>query len=192
MTGMFHGDFRSNMHFRTQWKSVIPNPFITTGIGIDMPNLNMLSHPILRNIKVGGYIINERAGASKFNVFNFALSGAYDLAVYNSSHHAVLGVQTGFINKSVSLNDLFFQTQYNNLNGGGFNTDVVSGEVLSNANSVVPELNIGTMYYYSNVQSRINPFIGFSVFHLTQPKENFFNTGTSIDNRLPRRYNING
>ena len=44
-------------------------------------------------------------------------------------------------------------------------------------------VNFGALYYYGKQQSRINPFVGFSAFNLTQPKESF----VGGNNRLPIR-----
>ncbi len=185
MTGMFKGDFRANVQIRSQWASVIANPYQTVGVGFDMPSLGIAKLPKLKNFKWGAYILNESAGASKYNVFNFALSGAYDIAI-KKNHRFATGLQLGAINKSVSKNDLYFGDQYSNQNGGGFTGN--TSDVFNSISTTLPDLNAGIMYYYSKVQSRFNPFIGFSVFHINQPKEEFFN---SINN-LPSRFNING
>jgi len=185
MTGMFKGDFRANVQLRSQWASVIPNPYRTVCVGFDMPHFNVSVFPKLKNLKWGAYILNQSAGASKYNVFNFALSGAYDGAITTNNRFAV-GMQLGVINKSVSLNDLYFGDQYTNQGGGGFSNPTL--DQFASMSTTMPDLNMGAMYYYSKVQSRLNPFIGFAVFHLNQPKEEFFN----ITNNLPARYNVNG
>ncbi len=186
MTGMFKGDFRANVHLRSQWASVIQNPYRTMGVGFDMPHLNIAALPKLKNIKWGAYILNESAGASKYNVFNIALSGAYDWAIAKDNRVAI-GMQLGAINKSVSKNDLYFGDQYTNQGGGGFNGNPTT-DLFSSMSTTLADFNMGAMYYYSKVQSRFNPFIGFTVFHINQPKEEFFN----MTNNLPARFNVNG
>ena len=186
MTGMFKGDFRANVHLRSQWASVIQNPFRTVGVGFDMPHMNLPAFPKLKNIKWGAYILDQSAGASKYNVFNFALSGAYDVAIKKTNNRVAAGLQLGFINKSVSKNDLFFGDQYTNQGGGSFSNPTL--DQFNSMSTTLPDLNMGVMYYYSKVQSRFNPFVGFSVFHINRPKEEFFST----PNNLPSRYNING
>ncbi len=186
MTGMFKGDFRANVQLRSQWASVIANPYRTVGVGFDMPRFGLSSNPIIKKIKWGAYILNESAGASKYNVFNFALSGAYDIPITVNNRIAV-GMQLGVINKSVSKNDLYFGDQYTNLNGGGFNGNPTS-DLFNSMSTTLPDLNMGLTYYYSKVQSRFNPFVGFAVFHINQPKEEFFYS----NNNLPSRFNVNG
>lgn len=176
MTGMFSGDFRINAHHRSQWRSIATKPFNTSTISFDMP---------YKKIKAGAFILNNRAGAGSYNVLHFVLSAAYDHSFKkNPYHHIAAGAQLGVIHKSVNMDKLYFSTQYNSSNGGSFDTDLSSGETFSNASIILPESNAGLMYFYSNVQKRINPFIGFSAFHLTEPNESFF----GVENKLPRRY----
>ena len=49
---------------------------------------------------------------------------------------------------------------------------------------IIPEVTASVMYYYSNSKARVNPFIGFTVFHLTEPNETFYTN----ENYLPRRF----
>lgn len=182
MTGMFNGDYRINLHYRNQWASVISKPFTTGGIGFDKTSKKF------NQLKFGGYVLNYLAGSGNYNVLNAILSGAYDMGIKKSNNHIALGVQAGVINKSVNMSNIYFENQYNTQNGGGFNSATPNSELFNNTSIILPEINLGILYYYSNTQSRINPFLGFSVFHLTQPKETFFN----IDNQLPRRYVAQG
>jgi type IX secretion system PorP/SprF family membrane protein len=176
MTGMFNGDYRINAHHRSQWRSIATKPFNTSALSFDMP---------YKKIKAGAFILNNRAGAGSYNVLNFVLSAAYDYSFKkNPHHHIAAGIQAGVIHKSVNMEKLYFSTQYNSSNGGGFNTDISSGEIFSNASIILPEANIGLMYFHSDVRKKINPFLGFSAFHLTEPNESFF----GVVNKLPRRY----
>lgn len=191
MTGMFNGIFRANLNVRNQWASVIQNPFITTGLGFDVHTLDRLSkaRPYLKDIKTGAYIVNYRAGTSNYNIFNIVLSAAKDHTYRKTKHHFAYGVQLGIINKSVNLNNLVFDEQYSNADGGSFDPNLGNGESFENTNAIMPEINAGGMYYFADKKSRLNPYIGLSIFHLTQPKETFLN---SFRSKLARRYNIHG
>lgn len=176
MTGMFDGDYRINIHHRSQWRSIATKPFNSSAIAFDMP---------FKKMKIGAFALNNRAGAGSYNVLNFLLSAAYEQPFKkNPDHHLSMGFQAGLIHKTVNMDKLFFSTQYNSSNGGSFTSDISSGETFANTSIILPEANFGLMYFYSNTRKRINPFIGFSAFHLTEPRESFF----GIDNRLPRRY----
>lgn len=188
MTGSFNGDFRVNVHTRSQWAKVIQNPYFTTGVGFDVPQLLALQRsPSLRSLKLGAYILNERAGTGKFNVFNFAISAAKDFSL-NDNNRITAGLQLGFINKSVDFNALNFGSQYTTKDKGGFDMNTSSGEVFSNASTAMPDINLGVLYYFTKEQSLFIPFFGIAAFHLTQPKEDFLNS----TNKLPRRFNAHG
>lgn len=175
MTGMFSGSYRAHIHYRDQWRSVA-SPFTTAMVAFDMP---------WKKFGIGAMILNDRAGVGNYNVLNFNLAGAYDFAIDSAKqHHFSVGPQIGFIHKSVNMDKLLFQTQYTNSNSGGFDPGLPNGEITSNASIILPDLNLGVMYYYSNDKFVVNPFIGFSVFHITQPKQSFYEN----DSRLPRRY----
>ena len=179
MTGMFKGYYRVHAHYRNQWASVA-SPFVTTAISYDMP---------YKKVGLGALIINNRAGVGNYNVLKFVASGAYDITVdAEKQHHLSFGAQLGFIHKSVNMDKLLFRNQYLSANGIGFDPGLPSGEILENTSIFLPELNVGLVYYLSNDKAIVNPFAGFSVFHLTQPNESFFNN----DNKIPRRYVMHG
>ena len=180
MTGMFDGYYRIHGHYRTQWSSIIKNPFTTAGLSFDMP---------VKKFGVGLQIFNYRAGTGNYNVFSALLSAGYDVVFdKQNNHHLALGVQAGIVQKSVNLNKLTFGNQYTNTGGGGFDTGIPNGEMFSNPNFLIHDINAGFMYYYAKDNSRLNPFIGMSAFHLTQPKESFLGT----NNKLPIRYYFHG
>ncbi|MBL4625934.1 MAG: PorP/SprF family type IX secretion system membrane protein [Flavobacteriales bacterium] len=179
MTGAFEGNHRLSLHYRNQWRSIATKPFVTMALSYDKPIKK------IKGLKLGGFILNNRAGAGNYNAMNLIVSGSYDYALKSRPHHHfVPGIQFGFINKSVNIDKLMFGSQYTPQNGGALNPNLPSDEFFTNQSVFLFDLNIGGMYYFSSDASRINPFIGGSIFHLTQPKESFY----KVDNRLPRRY----
>ncbi len=180
MTGMFDGYYRIHGHYRTQWASIATKPFVTTQIAYDMP---------FKRFGFGAEIMNYRAGAGGYNVLNFLISAAYDKPLdKKNNHHLAFGLQTGFVQKSFNSDKLTFGSQFDPTNGGGFDTGLPNNELLINKGIFMPDFNIGATYYYCKNQSRLNPYIGFSSFHLTQPKETFYN----YENQLKIRYLVHG
>jgi type IX secretion system PorP/SprF family membrane protein len=180
MTGMFDGKYRIHAHYRTQWAAVASKPFTTTGISFDMP---------VKKFGVGVQIMDYRAGAGSYNVFSALLSIGYDIVFdENKNHHLAVGIQGGLVHKTVDLNKLTFGNQYTTAGNGTFDSNLPSGEMLANPRILNHDINAGFLYYYSKENVRVNPFIGFSAFHLTQPKESFYET----NNRLPLRYYVHG
>lgn len=181
MTGMFDGYYRIHGHYRTQWSAIANNAFQTMEIGYDMP---------LKNFSVGGQLMDYTAGTGNYNVFSFEASGAYDIKLDSSNfHHISVGLQAGIIQKSLNFAKLTWGNQYDysgSTSGNPFNSTYNSGETNSTQSLIIPDVNLGFTYYYAKDASRINPFFGFSVSHLTHPTETFYSTS----NKLPLKYII--
>ncbi len=176
MTGVFEGDWRIHTHYRTQWKSVNFKPYTTGLISFDVP---------YKKWGFGGQIVNYRAGIGNYNALQGLVSAAYTVPIDNKKYHNfTMGVQFGMTQKSVEYQLHTFNNQYTTTNGGGFNQNLNSGENFAGQSTLLPDLNAGAMYYFSRQQSRVNPFLGFSVFNLLTPTETFFES----DNELPMRF----
>ena len=171
------GDIRVVSQFRNQWNSVA-NKLSTTTLAVDMP--------VNQKLGVGGYLITYDA-AKSFNVFNFVLSGSYDvLSSHQKKHKLNMGLQLGLIYKSTTNDQLVFDNQYVD---GTFNTDLPSGENIGKFSALMPEVNYGISYQNIEHRKKVRPYAGLAVFHLTHPKESFIR---SQDSRLPLRYVFNG
>jgi type IX secretion system PorP/SprF family membrane protein len=159
---------------------VATKPFTTAGISFDMP---------IKKFGAGMQVMNYRAGAGNFNVLSVLLSAGYDVVIdKDKNHHLALGIQGGIVNKTVDLTKLTFGNQYTFAQNGSFDSNIPSGETFTNTNILIHDINAGFLYYYAKENIRVNPFIGLSAFHLTQPQESFY----SSSNRLPIRYYIHG
>lgn len=181
MTGMFEGYYRIHAHYRTQWSAIDRNAFQTFAGTFDMP---------LGKFAVGGQLMDYTAGEGNYNVFSFLASGSYDwiLDKEKEYHHISLGTQLGFMQKSIQFSKLTWDEQYTYANGGGFDTSIPSGETMGDEGIFMPDLNLGLIYFYAKDASRVNPFLGYSMRHLTRPKESFYGN----DNRLPVHHAIHG
>jgi len=178
MTGMVDAPWRVHAQYRNQWKAVAYKPYNTALISVDAP---------VGKWGFGGQITEMRAGIGGYNVFQALGSVAYNVALdKNRFHQLALGIQGGVTQKSIEYNIYTFDAQYTTTNGGGFDKNLSTNENLSNRNILLPQMNAGLMYYYGKQQSRLNPFLGYSVFNLMEPKETFF----GFNNKLPMRHYI--
>jgi len=176
MTGLVDGKMRLHAHYRNQWNAVAYKPFTTALISFDVPKGKW---------GFGGQVSNMRAGIGNYNVFQALASVAYAVPLTkNRFHNLSLGLQAGFTQKSIEYQLLSFDNQWSTKDGGSFNQGINNNENFQGQAQFQEVVNFGALYYYAKQQSRINPFIGFSAFNLTRPKETFF--GSS--NRLPIRY----
>lgn len=166
LTGLFKGDYRIHGHYRTQWSAVATKPFTTGLVAFDMK--------YNKNWAFGGQIANFRAGTGGYNVVSVLPSASYKFAFGKEKFHFIsLGAQVGFFQKSINSSSLTFATQYVKTNGGEFDPGISSGENFVNNGIFKLDMNLGAMYYFSKADNRINPFGGFTFFHVNRPTESF-------------------
>jgi type IX secretion system PorP/SprF family membrane protein len=176
MTGLVEGKMRAHAQYRNQWNSVAYKPFTTSLVSFDMPKSKW---------GFGGQISNERAGIGNYNVLQVLGSVSYAVPIdKNKFHNLSFGLQGGFTQKRMEYQIYTFDNQWTTQDGGSFNKGISSNESFNGQTQFEEAVNFGALYYYAKQQSRINPFLGFSAFNLTQPKEAFLGG----DNRLPMRF----
>jgi len=163
---------------RTQW-GAMARGLTATSFALDLPYDDKWG--------MGGYILNDNQ-AELLNAFNMVLSGAYKITEPNQKKMRMsVGLQIGFIYKSIKKNELLFDQQYED---GTFDPDLPSGETFIRYHKLMPEVNFG--YNYTNIDnnSTFNPYAGIAVFHVTNPKESFISAVNY--SRLPFRFVLNG
>jgi type IX secretion system PorP/SprF family membrane protein len=176
MTGLIETKMRAHAHFRNQWNVLAYKPFTTSLVSFDLPK---------EKWGFGGQITNMRAGLGNYNVLQVLGSASYAVPVDEKKYHNLsLGLQVGFTQKRLEYQVLSFDSQWTTANGGSFDKSVSSGENFSGRAVFQEAVNFGALYFYGKQQTRFNPFVGFSAFNLTKPKETFVGS----NNRLPRRY----
>jgi len=176
MTGMVDAPWRLHAQYRNQWKAVAFKPYNTAILSLDAP---------VGKWGFGGQLSEMRAGIGGYNVFQALGSLAYNVALDKKRFHQLaLGLQGGITQKSIEYNIYTFDSQYTPTNGGYFDKNLTNNEKLSSRSIYTPQLNAGFLYYFGKQQSRVNPFLGYSVFNLMEPKETFF----GFDNKLPMRH----
>ncbi|UKN03000.1 type IX secretion system membrane protein PorP/SprF [Paracrocinitomix mangrovi] len=175
MTGVFKGDYRIHGHFRTQWSAVATRPFTTGLVSFDANK---------GKYGWGVQAANFNAGAGSYNVISVLPSFAWKFGLDKKRQHFItLGASVGIFQKSIKISQLTFADEYSPYNGGQFSNS--TNESFGDANKLNLDANVGFMYYYANPSARVNPFGGFSVFHVNRPSESFIQDNA---NKLPFRY----
>ncbi|MCD6019329.1 MAG: putative rane protein [Bacteroidetes bacterium] len=181
LTGEYLGDewsYKIHTVYRSQWKTLPVKPYQTYGLGFDKP---------YKRVGIGGYLLDNRSGGLDFNTLNFQLSGAYYITDPETSPHTLnVGVQAGLFYKTFNYNKVLFENQYDN-ETGQLNGAMSNGESFNKTSRVNFDANVGVFYKYKDRRSALNPFLGFSVFHVNMPMESF----AGNDRRLPMRFNLN-
>lgn len=163
---------------RSQW-GAMARGLTATAFSIDLPYDQKWGF--------GALLLNDNQ-AELVNAFNFVLSGAYRITEPNQKKMRMsVGLQLGFIYKSIKKNELLFDQQYDN---GTFDPDLPNGETFIRYHKLMPEINFGYNYTSIDATTTLNPYAGLAVFHCTNPKESFISTNNA--SRLPFRFTLNG
>lgn len=178
LTGVVDANFRVHAQYRNQWRTVAFKPYNTALISLDAPKGKW---------GFGGQIVNMRAGVGNYNVLQGMFSVSYAVPLdKNKFHNLSFGIQAGATQKRIEAGLYTYNNQYTNTNGGYFNQDLPSGETFNRQSFITEQVNAGFMYFNAKQQSRLNPFLGYSVFNLTNPRETYYQTS----NKLPIRHYV--
>ncbi len=174
LTGLQNqNNIRAGAQLRSQWGALASNINSAT-LAIDAP--------LKERWGIGGYMLNNLQ-SKYFNAFNFVLSAAYTITAKDQNIHFLsVGLQAGMILKNLKNNSLIFDSQYAN---GNFDPDLPSGESFAHSSRLLPELNYGIYYGFTDPAKKIHPYLGFSVFHITSPNESFT---IGAESHLPRKW----
>jgi len=181
LTGVINGDTRLNFNAKQQWSN-IGEGYKTGGVSMDfLPT---------EKVGVGLNIMNQAAGTAGYNYFSAYGSIGYGIPISSDGMKKLhFGLQAGVINRSFDHSKLQFDDQYNPITG--FDPNISSFETFTTTSAIVFDASVGIFYYDGDPDHNANAFGGFSLSHLTQPKDPFAVDG-SLNSRLPMRYTLHG
>ena len=184
LTGIFTGDYRYGVDYRSQWASVA-NPFNTV--------IASGEYKILVDRNTGDYLsfgalfTYDMAGA-----INFASTQVYGSVAYNKAlddqHNTYLsvGLTGGFLNRSVDMGEMTFSSQYQN---GSFNANNPTGEVATFKSSNNYDVGAGVSLNSSlDHDGRFNYYLGAAAYHLNEPTETLSGGLGGGDVKLPMKW----
>ena len=185
LTGIFSGDYKVGLDYRSQWGSVAV-PYSTTMISGETR--------ILVNREVGDYLSIGLVGTyDKAGTISFTSEQIYPSIAYNKAledqHHTYLsvGLTGGLINRSVDQSKMTFSSQYLD---GNYNPSNPSFESSSFRSLNNYDVGAGVSLNSSlDLNSRLNYYLGASVYHINRPTEIF--TGADVLVKLPMKFQFN-
>ncbi len=189
LTGSFDGSHRIGLNYRTQWASLLPDPFVTAGVSFDMNFSPFKVKTYDDKIGVGLIFFNDKAGPSDFTTNNIALSGAFHKALDRAGkHYLSAGFQVGILQKSINYEGLTFNDQFD----GSTGYTLPSAEDLPRNNYGAGDISAGIQWSLSP-RDRLIIYAGASIFHLTRPEISFYQESETIDLSVPilMKYAIN-
>ncbi|MGX5820430.1 PorP/SprF family type IX secretion system membrane protein [Chitinophaga lutea] len=170
------GNYRLGINYRNQWAS-IPVPYKTMSAFGDFQLFrDRLTYGW---VGIGGMVLRDVAGSGNLSSTKAYGSIAYHQLLGQSSLLSA-GFNVGYADKRVDLTKLTFGSQWN---GQFFDSQMTSGEPITAAATGYFDMQVGMNYaYFPNDLVYING--GFSVHHVNEPRETFYNG----DNTIKRRY----
>ncbi len=178
------------LNYRSQWRNMA-TPLTTQYLGLIMPFQG--GRPGKSNWGGAGLsVYNDWAGEGSVRSMGLNGSFAYNLPLSRNSTHAfTMGLQGGFLQKSIDLSGGGWASQYRP--GVGFDPTMGTGEELIGNAAMVVDVNAGLLWHY-NMQSSAEGkgsgfYLGVSGYHLNQPNESFI-TGQTTP--LQRRLTAHG
>ena len=172
-TGNFDGDWRFTNNYRNQWRA-LSIPFRTISVGFDR---QIWIHS--EKLSAGIYVINDKSGPAGLTVNKIYLSGAWHKTINDHNLHG--GIQFGMVFKNFSMDGLTFPSQFD-MTSGYFNGQLNTNEDNFQLNTNYFDLNFGLGW--SKKLRIIEPELGVSFFHITNPKESFFESNNNLPLRM--------
>ncbi|MGB1316623.1 MAG: PorP/SprF family type IX secretion system membrane protein, partial [Flavobacteriales bacterium] len=165
MVGMYEGDFRIVGNYRHQWPEI--NKAITTGYIGGSKKFFFFKD----EIDAGILIANDNYAGFALNTFKIFVTGAYRKVI--KGHELSAGIQMGAVMKSTDLSTQTFPDQWV-YNDGIFDPNVSNGEDNIKASQAFFDMNLG--FAWTHQFKKFKPTVGFSIFHVTRPKDTYFTT----------------
>lgn len=182
LAGVNDGTYRACAIYRNQWQSVTV-PYTTYGISFD----SRILPGKLKNHKLGiGVNFNaDKSGSGKLFFMQGQISLAYNMSLDKAGKHYLgIGLQGGYVQKSLQYNILSFPSQYN---GSDFDLTLPNNEDFASNRTSYIDVNAGFLWH-STFGERVGAFAGFAYNHINRPRETFLGS----NNRLSSRYTGHG
>lgn len=173
-------DYRAGAHYRNQWSSVMSLPYRTFSVFGDA----QIFRDKIDNgwLGVGALLLGDVAGSGSLRSSKLYASLAYHQMLGNSSLLSA-GFNVGWANKRIDISELKFPDQFD---GVFFDSNMPTSVALTNTGVSYFDLQAGINYAYFPT-SEIYVNAGYSIHHVNQPKETFFDPKTA-DGRISMRH----
>ena len=173
-------DYRLGIQYRNQFSNIMSAPYKTfSAFGDVQAFRNRFENGWLG---LGGLLMNDVAGAGSLQSTKIYTSVAYHQMLGNSSLLSG-GFNLGYVSKRIDPSKLKFPDQFD---GKFFDNNLPTNVVLSTNVLSYFDVQAGLNYaYFPTDEVYINA--GYSIHHVNQPKESFFNDESS-DGKLSMRH----
>ena len=177
-TCRFNGDMRAALMYRSQGYQ-FSEAYNTLYLSFEKPF----------------FLFNERINTGLYYSHDSSLGNSLpsNLIYFNVSHEVplslktalIVGLQMGYVYKTISLAGITFPDQYSR-SQGGFDPSLPTSEAIETTQTDYLDVGFGLLYAHS--YRNVVWSVGFSAQQLNRPKESFF----GIDSHLPLRTVLHG
>lgn len=185
LTGIFSGDFKAGVNYRSQWASVA-TPYNTVAATAEARFVMNRAVGDYLSVGLGAYY--DKAGSIGFASTSIFPSVAYNKAL-NDKHNTYLsvGFTAGYISRSVDMSKMTFSSQ---VIGGVYSGSNASGENAPFNSLSAFDLGAGISLNSSlDLENRVNYYLGAALYHINRPTQ-IFNGGYSTV-KLPMKWQFN-
>lgn len=170
LAGSSPGNYRVAVNYRDQWRGALDNPLRTFSAAGDL-KFYINENRKRPDIAAGGFMFfSDQVSDFDLNTNHIALVGAFHKSLdQNFDHYIGAGIQLGLIQRSINYEDLFFQDQFNSIDG--FN--LPTSELLPANNFAFLDFAVGLNYSIAPNKDRMY-FGGVSYSHFTTPNISFY------------------
>jgi type IX secretion system PorP/SprF family membrane protein len=178
LTGVIDGEYRVGINYRQQLPGLYA-PMNTKGISAEIA--------LPKNFGLGITLLNQTSADAGYAYTTGYLSLAYRVHI---GKYRILsaGFQFGMLNRKIDPGKLQFGNQFNPVIG--YDASLPSNELFTNRSATSADGSIGLFYFDGDPLKSVNPFIGASLYHPTQPNNRFLSSDDN--NKIPMRYAVHG
>lgn len=172
-TGNFNGVFRVGGNYRDQWSSVtLPyKTFSAYADGAIQPK------KAVNRLGLGVVAFNDQAGDGQLTTNKVYFSGAYHIGYTEKDYwRLAFGLTAGLVQKSVDINKLVFETQWNDFT---FDPNLPNNESPEKQMLKYMDLGAGALLTIIPYEGERYSF-GLSAWHINEPEETFFNNTNTV------------
>jgi len=167
-----------NLNSRSQW-SGLDGGFSTNQLSLIFP----IKDGGILDENIGGLgmtVFSDKTGDGNLNTTGFFASGSYILKL-SHQQHILLGLQGGYMSRSLDLESFTWNSQYNELIG--WNGALDPGNENLNDNVGMVDVSAGVFYYNTLKEDTYKDgrglYLGMSAYHLNQPRNSLIEGGAS-------------
>ncbi len=171
LTGAFNGNYRFGIIYRDQWRKALDYPNVTYAASADLRFPMRIRGRDTGDAFGGGIIFfSDNYGALGFSTNQVQFSTAFHKALsQRSNQYLSLGLQGGFAQRNINLENLTFDDQFDGSTGFINPT----GEQLPENNFTYGDLSVGLNYSFEPNRGTA-VFAGLAFHHLFRPEMSFY------------------